>query len=259
MLSAITPAVTPRSDPPPAAPGRPEADDARVGIRLTILLFAFCLWAAVVVLRMGQFMIVERGRHLEAMTREARFTGVVPAARGRILDRDGRALAWSERVFSVHWRIPRERHEAERLLAVLDRQPWLTATVPRPLADTQLGQRLRLAQDLPVAQAMELESLADQVPGLEISAAFRRHLVADPRLRQYLGQVRTGPDGTEVGVSGIELEHDDILRGLPGTFEVMLDKEGRWLPETWRKVGELRPGFDVQLPWRSDHGEGQAP
>ena len=259
VLSAITPAVTPRSGSPAAASGPPVAADARLGSRLTILLFAFCLWAVVIVLRMGQFMIVERGRYLEAMTREALFQGVVPAARGRILDRDGRPLAWSERVFTVHWHIPRRHAEAEALLAFLDREPWLTAALPRPLADHQLGERVELAHDLTAARAMELEDLADQVPGLEIRAAFRRHVVAEPHLRQYIGLVRTGPDGTEVGISGIEREHDDILRGLPGTFQVMLDKEGRWLPETWRKVGELRPGFDVQLPLRADSREEPAP
>lgn len=259
MLPALTPAVSLPSTPSTVAAGGSAVADRRQGVRLTILLFGFCLWALLIVLRMGQFMIVERGRHLEAMTREALFEGVVPAARGRILDRDGRPLAWSERVFAVHWRVPRDRSQAEVLLAYLDREPWLTAALPRPLPEAQLGQRVELAQGLPAERAMTLDALSNQVAGLEISAAFRRHVVAEARLRQYIGRVEVGPDGSEVGSSGLEREHDAILRGVPGTFRVMLDKEGRWLPETWRKVGELRPGFDVQLPLRAGPAEEQEP
>jgi cell division protein FtsI/penicillin-binding protein 2 len=225
--------------------------DPQIGNRLTVLLFGFCLWGALLLLRLSQFMVFDRGPYLEAMQREAVFAGFVPAARGRIFDRDSRLLAWSDRVFAVHWRVPRELAPAFALLALLDGEPWLTARLPRPLPASALGARLELARDLPVERAVRLETLADQVPGLEISAGFRRHVAPDPGLRDYIGRVGRGADGTEVGLSGVEREYDDILRGLPGTFHVMLDKDGRWLPETWQKVSDLRPGLDVQLPLRT--------
>lgn len=233
--------------------------DPRVGNRLTVLLFAFCLWGILIVLRLAQYMILDRERYLEAMQRDAVLTGVVPAARGRILDRDNRLLAWSDRVFAVHWHLPRDAAQADALLALLDTEPWLTATLPRPLPPTALGLRLELARDLPAERAIRLEALADQVPGLEISSAFRRHLAHEPGWREYIGRVTQGTDGSEVGVSGVELELDDILRGQPGAFHVMLDKDGRWLPETWQKISELRPGLDVQLPLRAPPREGTPP
>ncbi len=251
MFPAITPAVTCCSDPPRAGPKPSSRLDLRIGNRLTVLLFILCLWGLLILLRLAQFMVFDRERYLEAMYREAVFEGVVPAGRGRILDRDNRPLAWSDRVFALHWRVPRDAAQASALLAILEAEPWLTATLPRPLPSTALGTRLELARDLPAERAVRLEALADQVPGMEISSGFRRHLAPEPGWREYIGRVAHGSDGSEVGISGIEREYDDILRGLPGTFHVMLDKDGRWLPETWQKVSELRPGLDVQLPLRT--------
>ena len=239
-----------------APPVRPEP---RVGNRLTVLLFVFCLWGILILLRLAQFMVFDRGRYLEAMERDAVFAGVVPAARGRIQDRDSRLLAWSERVFAVHWRLPHDAAQASTLLALLDSEPWLTAALPRPLPSALLGQRLELARDLSVERAIRLEALADQVPGLEISSGFRRHLTPTPGWRDYIGRVTHGEDGSEVGISGVEREFDDILRGQPGAFHVMLDRDGRWLPETWQKVSDLRPGLDVQLPMRTLPREERTP
>jgi len=237
----------------------PALIEARVGNRLTILLFVFCLWAGIILLRMAQFMIFERDRTVEAMEREAVFRGVVPAARGRILDRDGRVLAWSERVFSVHWQVPRDAGQAARERALLGAEPWLNAGLPEPLPADWLGVRVLLAQGLEVERAVQLEPLADALRGLEVSAVFRRHLAGDAGVQALLGRVGRAADGGEVGLSGLEQEHDEVLRGRPGVFEVMLDKEGRWLPETWQKVSELRPGYDVQLPLRVRLAEGGPP
>lgn len=259
MLPAITPALTCGSAAPRPAAGPLPRLDPRIGNRLTVLLFVFCLWAIVILLRLAQFMILDRDRYLEAMQRDAVFSGVVPAARGRILDRDGRLLAWSERVFAVHWRVPRSADQAGALVAILDAEPWLTATLSRPLPTAALGTRLELARDLPAELAVRLQPLADQVPGLEITAGFRREVVLDPEWREYIGRVTHGADGTEEGISGVERDYDDILRGLPGTFRVMLDKDGRWLPETWQKATDLRPGFDVQLPRRALSREERPP
>ena len=249
----------PGGPPAPAATDRPLPAAAQVGTRLTVLLFVFCLWSGLIVLRLAQFMIVQRGRTLEAMTRDAVFEGVVPAARGRILDRNGRVLAWSERLFDIHWRVPRDLEQGEAMRRVFAQVPWLQAAIPQPLRPEHSGTRLELAHDQPAERVVQLEALSEQLPGLEITARFQRHVVPDPALRHYLGQVRCRADGTEVGISGVELGHDDILQGLPGAFQVMLDKEGRWLPETWQKVSDLCPGFDVQLPLRTEPAEGHSP
>ncbi len=224
--------------------------EPRVGNRLTALLFLYCLWAGVIVLRLAQFMIVQRDHTVESMEREAVFQGLLPAARGRLLDRDGRVLAWSERVFTVHWQVPRNPAQAEAERKALSAEPWLASAIPEPLPPEWLGARVLLAQDVDLERAVRLDDLAEAVRGLEISASFRRHVVPDPAVRALVGRVGRDTDGSEVGLTGAEAEHDAILRGFPGVFQVMVDKEGRWLPETWQKTGELRPGYDVQLPIR---------
>jgi cell division protein FtsI/penicillin-binding protein 2 len=204
-------------------------------------------------------MVFERDGAVEAMRREAVFRGLVPAARGRILDRDGRILAWSERVFAVHWQVPVQAEQAARECAALASEPRLATRLPQPLPAAWPGTRVLLAQDLDADSAVRLEGLAGAVPGLAVTSHFRRQVVDDAAVQALVGRVARAEDGSEVGVSGIEREHDGILRGLPGAFQVMVDKQGRWLPETWQKIGELRPGYDVQLPLRARLAEGLSP
>ena len=56
------------------------------------------------------------------------------------------------------------------------------------------------------------------------------------------------------GVSGAEAAHDVLLRGRPGRYRVLLDRTGSWIPGTWRRLSELRPGYDVYLPIKATPG-----
>lgn len=239
----------------PAVLAGPRLPSPISATRMTAVLFVFVLWALVITLRLAQFMVLDRGRYVAAMTREAVVEGVLPAPRGRILDRDGRVLAWSERVFALEWRVPSTPEAARREGALLAAEPLLAAAVAALGEAPTPGTVAPLATGLPAAEAVRLEPLLGRLHSLRLASHFRRHHVQDPLWREALGQVRLAPDGCEVGVNGLEYTHDGILRGQAGLFRVMRNSQGDWLPETWRKEREMRAGFDVQIPTRTGRPE----
>jgi cell division protein FtsI/penicillin-binding protein 2 len=111
------------------------------------------------------------------------------------------------------------------------------------------GATVVLCRSLTPAQAAKLAPLCAANRRLQLTGRFERQRYPDRDLARRLGRV-VRRDGIEVGVSGLERANDAILRGRPGMFRVMVDREGRWLPETWEKVREMRPGYDVYLPVR---------
>lgn len=226
--------------------------DSRVNTRLTALLFVFVLWGTLVLLRLGQLMIVEHDRTLAELDKAALTTGIVPALRGRLLDRDGRVLAWSERRFRVRWTPPTDPEDAARELALFEELPTGSAPCPSFPDDTSPGIEQLVAADLNPEQAARWSAAVDVLSSLKITGYSCRRRVRDPQVRARLGRVARRHDGMTVGLNGAEKTHDRALRGTPGMFRVMIDKHGDWIPETWSPLREARPGFDVHLPIRTD-------
>jgi len=110
----------------------------------------------------------------------------------------------------------------------------------------RLGTRSCVLDDVTLRSVTSPEQLM-AIRGVRLESYFARHYCSAPEVVLALGQV-TLIDGAEVGVSGAEKTHDALLRGRPSSYRVMVDKHGEWIPETWRKTDELRPGFDVHLP-----------
>jgi len=217
--------------------------------RVKVLLCCFLAWGALIIWRLSQYMIFERDQHLAAMTRESLCEGVIPALRGRILDRDGRPLAWSTRRLALHWRVPGDQEKALACWRRLQRETDVDS--PHTAIDVlnSLGREIVVKEALTPEQAAPLASFCRTVRGLSVKCGFERHRCLDSGLQRTLGEVRV-IDGVEVGVSGAEKAHDALLRGRSGAYRVMRDKHGSWIPETWRKTREIRPGYDVYLPTR---------
>lgn len=217
--------------------------------RATLVLVAFLLWGALIVGRLAQFTIVQRDGFLAQMAREAVVERTIPAVRGRILDRDGRLLAWSTRHFALRWRVPRDparaRSDLVRIHARLPAIPnWHEGAVVHCV-----GQEIMLTAELTVAECSVALVLGREVPGLRLKSYFQRHRCSTPGIGELLGKVRI-VDGVEIGISGAEKAHDALLRGRSAKYRVLRDKRGRWVPETWQTVHDMRPGCDVHLPAR---------
>lgn len=227
--------------------------------RATVALFLFVLWAVVITVRLAQFMIVQPERFLDPGMSRSLYYGTIPPLRGRLLDRDGTPLAWSTRVFSLHWHVPWDKdaalHEWRSFRSVL-------ATLGCGLNEEgvldAVGTTVELRRELDEASIAVLETFPDPPGTVELESRLVRHYYPDPKLRRILGEIEVR-DGIELGVSGMEQTHDLLLRGVPGRYSVMRDRRKQWIPETWRSLCDMRPGYDVYLPLRVKKVEGVNP
>lgn len=212
--------------------------------RFAVLLAFLGCWLAVVSAR--AFFLAGPGR-AEAVRRgeeAARYEGVIPPPRGRIVDCGNVPLAWTERYFDLVWigaegEVPddAEWQSLSEILPGLRRFP----------AAGQAGEEPRLiCRKLAVSELLKLEPLVKRDPRLKIVSRLERITVGSPAVRRKLGAVEE-IDGLLRGVSGLELEYDALLRGRPGRFRVMLDRCRNWIERSWELLEEPLPGQDVKL------------
>jgi cell division protein FtsI/penicillin-binding protein 2 len=206
--------------------------------RARILLLALSAWAVLVVVRHGYFALHARDRLLAGGADMAWRRGVIPAPRGRIVDRAGQPLAWTERQYDL-WleRLPeqasRQRRLGNSLAELFGGDPprlALSGCLRRNLTPTQIN-----------ALAIHLS----RYPELRVVPRFPRIAVDYAAVRQRIGDVAVLDDRGGIGISGWEREHEVRLRGCDGEYLVMCDRLGNWLPGTWREVTPMVPGEDV--------------
>lgn len=209
--------------------------------RLISLLILLLVWSACASGALLYYSVYARGRYLEAGQRLALRRGDFQATRGRILDRNGVSLAWSERYFDLYILQAKSGGVTPELIikavrdvvpdcevAVISKTSWLLKTALTP------------------SQILNMEPLMRSYPELTIQARTERRTVDYLEIKHEIGETVDG-NGVLVGISGAELTHNSQLSGVPGTYEVMLDRRRNWIPGTWRLVKPVVPGRDVKL------------
>ena len=203
------------------------------------------VWRArVVLIALGAGFAVLAGRavYLQAVRTDflqekgdARYARVldIPATRGRIVDRNGEALAVSTPVKSI-WAIPADvtasASERRKLAALLG----LTRNdLERRLSDTSRDFAY-LKRQVPPETAAAVQALG--VKGIYDHPEYRRYYPGGEVTAHVIGF--TGVDDT--GQEGVELAHEAILRGKPGSRRVIRDRLGRIIED----VESIRPGQD---------------
>jgi cell division protein FtsI (penicillin-binding protein 3) len=172
---------------------------------------------------------------------DARYSRVleVPATRGRILDRQGEALAVSTPVKSI-WAIPADVELAgpsKRKLSALLAMP--ASELERKLADASRDFVYLKRQVAPeTAQAIEQLGLR----GIYEQQEFRRYYPAGEVSAHVIGF--TGVD--DAGQEGIELAYQELLGGRPGSRRVIKDRLGR-VVEDVEAIRAAQDGRDLTL------------
>jgi cell division protein FtsI (penicillin-binding protein 3) len=201
--------------------------------RARLMLMALAAGFAVLAARAVYLQAVRTGFLQEKG--DARYSRVleIPATRGRILDRNGEALAVSTPVKSV-WAIPGdvEASAAERRkLAALLSMP--SGELQRKLSDTSKD-FVYLKRQVPPETAAAVQALG--LKGIHEHPEYRRYYPGGEVTAHVLGF--TGVDDT--GQEGIELAHQATLAGKPGSRRVIRDRLGRIVED----VESIRPGQD---------------
>ncbi len=171
---------------------------------------------------------------------EARYSRVleVPATRGRILDRNGEALAVSTPVKSI-WAIPADvelgKASRRKLAALLGMDP---SEIERKLSDSREFVYLKRQIAPETAEAV----LALGIKGIHDQQEYRRYYPAGEVTAHVVGF--TGVDDS--GQEGIELAHQDTLGGKPGSRRVIKDRLGE-IVEDVESIRAAQPGTDLTL------------
>ncbi len=171
----------------------------------------------------------------------------LPAERGRILDRNGRELAFNVDECSVilHPQLIKDKALASRILAANTGLPQ-----PEVLKILQSGRRyITLDEAVSVESAAKLRQdlLAAgpraKINGVEIHRSSRRVYPLGPVCSKLVGMVNS----KGVGTAGVEQYANSILAGKPGALWADFDRNGRPIPTRMRRTVPPEPGRDIVL------------
>jgi cell division protein FtsI (penicillin-binding protein 3) len=172
---------------------------------------------------------------------DARYSRVleIPATRGRILDRNGEALAVSTPVKSV-WAIPGDvdagGSDRRKLAALLSMSK---TDLDKRLSDTGKDFVYLKRQMAPEAAAA-VQALG--LKGVHEHPEYRRYYPGGEVTAHVIGF--TGVD--DAGQEGVELAHQALLGGKPGSRRVIRDRLGR-IVEDVESIRSGQDGTDLAL------------
>ena len=194
--------------------------------RAAILLFFLFLWAVLVAAQLFYYSIIASDRYIKQGNAIAKRTGTIHGKSGKIIDRDGKALAWSEVKIDLFINerpeFPFYRNKLECYIA----KYFIDFRFP------DNDSPICLQQDLSPIEQVNLYPLVKRFPEVIFKERTQRKYIL-VNLRPTL----------EI----IEQNNRRILRGKNGIFEVMADRRGKWIPKTWKEKIKAIDGKNLRL------------
>jgi cell division protein FtsI (penicillin-binding protein 3) len=216
----------------------------RARLVLLLLFGAFALLAGRALFLQGlstEFLQQQGGRRYER-------TLILPATRGKILDRNGVVLASSVPARAI-WAIPDDAKQAapvqlDALAKLLDMS---TAELRRRLADEDKN-FVYLKRQVSMDVADKVKQLA--VPGIHQQPETRRYYPQGEVLAHVLGFTNVEDQGQE----GVELAFNSQLSGRPGSRRVIKDRLGRVIEDVQAATlpvdgRDLRLSIDTRIQY----------
>ncbi|MCC5912549.1 MAG: PASTA domain-containing protein [Clostridiaceae bacterium] len=199
-----------------------------------------CLAMLGLILRLGWIQIVQGERYKELANAQQTRDIPIPSKRGTIYDRNGKELAISASTNTV-WGRPREIQDAEAAGKILSGLLDLdTDDTIEKLENTRYG-LVRIARWIDDDLADEIRS--KRIKGVWIAEDNKRHYPYGNFASYILGH--TTDDNR--GMSGVELEYEKYLSGLPGRWIKNTDAAGRQLPFSVERYHPPEDGLNVVL------------
>ncbi|MFL6129127.1 MAG: peptidoglycan D,D-transpeptidase FtsI family protein, partial [Mycobacteriales bacterium] len=230
---------------PPRRPSRPRRRSRTMlrlgdpGRRLGVGFAAVCTLLVVLGGRLVQLQGFDADHLAERAAQSRLVPTTIPAVRGRILDRDGRPLAYTvaaRTIFADPTKIEDPEATAEQLAPLLRKTP--TALLPK--LRKKRTRYVPLAKDLSPAEAARV--LAAGLPGIAAEDTTRRLYPGGT-----LASAVVGYTNVEGGLGGVESKFDTALAGTPGKLEVERGSNGLQIPGGVRAETAAVPGSTVQL------------
>jgi cell division protein FtsI (penicillin-binding protein 3) len=196
-------------------------------LRLYVLAAMLLLWCGVICLRLVYLQIFRYGSFSQKAQHQQQRTFEVSAPRGIIYDRNGRELAMSIAVDSI-FAVPTEMPDLPGTLSLISK---ITKTDPH---DTLT--RCQAAKTFCWVARRTDSDTAGRIRALNLRGIYfqkesKRFYPKGELAAQVIGYV--GMDDT--GLSGIEREFDDQLRGRPGEMVISVDAHRKWFGSVERQ------------------------
>ena len=203
------------------------------------------LWTSVALLglavRLGEIQIAQGRHYAAAAPGRHRHMDVLPAMRGRIVDRNGQVLALS---------VQASRIVADPTLIPPDQRATVAAQLGKVLTVSapQLLQTLQTAKGhYAVLQPVATQAQGDAVralrePGVSVQPTERREYPDGFFMGGVLGFVNAAG-----GAAGVEFSYDKDLTGTNGYVLADEDLYGNPLPQTTPVTVPAHPGLTLQL------------
>jgi len=245
--------------------------------RISMAAFTLTLIFAILTIRLSYIMIVKKAdysaRAEEQWTSEVK----IDAIRGRILDRNGKELAVSANVYRVDFDLSSIKLYLKRPLSELtskeiehmksvgipipsgndglsssDIAPIIAKTLDLEVEVVKEKLETKLKNGLPAGSATLIRRIekepADKLKELNINGVLvspdtKRYYPNNNFLAHVLGSTNTD----NKGLTGVELQYNSYLSGIPGLKIAELDKNNRDLPYTISQFTSPVSGKDVTL------------
>jgi len=252
-------------------------DKAKMRQRMRITAFLLTVIFSILIIRLSYIMIVKRADYAERAEEQWTSEVKIDAKRGRMLDRYGNELAVSANVYRIDFDLNSIRAYLKRSLKSISRSEldhMKSVGIPLPTGDDGLkiddiAPIISKALDIDVSEIKaDLEKklssgapagsvtvirkiekeVADKVKefninGILVSPDTKRYYPNNNFLSHALGS--TDSDGK--GLTGLELQYNSYLSGIPGMKIAELDKNNRDLPYTSSQYTSPINGKDVTL------------
>lgn len=219
----------------------------KFSLRAKILLSFLLTWAAVAAAHVFYYSTLQK-EDLNAEGESLAWReGSIPAIRGRILDRQGVALAWTELHHDLKLvRQPVKASRRDALAKALAELPFKTARIQKTSGKEGLVLKTSLTPD----QIAVCEKALCEFQELDIVPRLERRVIDYPEVKRLLGRAVTKDgQGRLAGMDGEERLLDGRLAGSEGRFKVMLDKNGHWVDGTLKILEQPRVGEDISIAY----------
>lgn len=234
-------------------PKRILVDKATIRNRIFIVFVVLTFIIALLFYKLFSVMIMKSTKYKKMAQEQWTSEVKISAKRGRILDRNGEEFAISGNVYRVDLDLNTIKNSlAEKNMKMDELADKLSAALGMEKKDVEKQLNKRFKDGRPMGSAILARRvdksrtdkvLAINVKGVMVSPDTKRYYPYGNFLSQVLGH--TNSDGN--GLTGVELEYDKYLKGMPGVRKAEIDKNSANLPYTISEYSKPLDGRDVEL------------
>jgi penicillin-binding protein 2 len=209
--------------------GTPEEEESRPNLRLYIVGVLVLVLFGVLVLRLWTLQVVEGKTYAAAVTRnQVRVVSISPP-RGQIVDRNGTVLVTN----TPQEEILLSQSEALQHPAIIGMVAALVGETPAKVKEALTNKQFSPYEPIPVAVGVSaatvqfLQTHQSEYPGVSAQTVTQRDYPQGGTTgTQVLGYSGNSTHGSQIGLSGIEEQYQDYLRGTAGRQALSVDVHG---------------------------------